>query len=395
MVAGALDHEAGSRDIDRARRPRAARCRSAFAAALLAGASMAGLPPFFGFLAKEEIYAALGFAGGWTSVFTIVALAGNALMVTIALTVALKPFLGAEMPARRSPRMRGRCCCGSGRWCWPWLGPLAALFAGQTHHFLSSSMASAVAGTPVEIDITTVPHLGLPLLLSALTIALGVAVYAVPGRGAPGGCRPARRHRLGTGPRLRPGDARPVARRLRDQPRRPERPARRLHDGHLHRHRAGAAGADGAVRRMAGCAWLAAQLQFHEWAVLAIAVIGLVAVRSRQQSPDGDRLARHPGLCRGAAVHAARRAGPLVHPVHDRDAVGGDPGAGDDAAEAVADRSPAAACEAVGRHRRAAAAARLRTAAAQGDAAAVRRRAERLLQRAFARRSRMAATSST
>ena len=38
----------------------AAPCRSVSRRRLLAGASMAGLPPFFGFLAKEEIYAALG-----------------------------------------------------------------------------------------------------------------------------------------------------------------------------------------------------------------------------------------------------------------------------------------------------------------------------------------------
>ena len=76
---------------------------------------MAGLPPFFGFLAKEEIYAALGFAGGWTSALTIVAIAGNALMVTIALTVALKPFFGADDARRRRRRMKGRCCCGSAR----------------------------------------------------------------------------------------------------------------------------------------------------------------------------------------------------------------------------------------------------------------------------------------
>ena len=125
-------------------------------------------------------------------------------------------------------------------------------------------------------------------------------------------------------------------------PHRPERPARHLPDGHLHRRRAGAARADGAVRRIARCAGLAAA---------SLLRMGRACHRRdrprrgrlRQRPADGDRLARHPGFCGGAAVHAVRRARPLLHPVHGRDAVGGDPGAGDDAAEAVADRPSAGA----------------------------------------------------
>ena len=59
MVAGVIDHETGTRDITRLGGLRRA-MPITFAAALLAGASMGGLPLFFGFLAKEEIYAALG-----------------------------------------------------------------------------------------------------------------------------------------------------------------------------------------------------------------------------------------------------------------------------------------------------------------------------------------------
>ena len=54
-----IDHEAGTRDITELGGLRRAMPVS-FAAALIGRPSMAGLPPFFGFLAKEEIYAALG-----------------------------------------------------------------------------------------------------------------------------------------------------------------------------------------------------------------------------------------------------------------------------------------------------------------------------------------------
>ena len=58
MVAGAIDHEAGTRDITRLGGLRKL-MPITFAAAILSGISMAGLPPLFGFLAKEEIYHAL------------------------------------------------------------------------------------------------------------------------------------------------------------------------------------------------------------------------------------------------------------------------------------------------------------------------------------------------
>ena len=43
-------------------------------------------------------------------------------------------------------------------------------------------MASAVAGVPVEVTASAVPHAGLPLYLSIVTIALGVAAYLAQDR---------------------------------------------------------------------------------------------------------------------------------------------------------------------------------------------------------------------
>ncbi|MFP3581905.1 hypothetical protein SB659_20295, partial [Arthrobacter sp. SIMBA_036] len=67
------------------------------AAALAAAISMAGLPPFFGFLAKEEIYAALALGDLRSIVFTSVAIFGNVLMFAIAFAVGLKPFIGTPV----------------------------------------------------------------------------------------------------------------------------------------------------------------------------------------------------------------------------------------------------------------------------------------------------------
>ncbi|MGF9692948.1 putative monovalent cation/H+ antiporter subunit A [Rhizobium sp. 0TCS1.26] len=175
MVAGLVDHEAGTRDVTRLGGLRRAMPLT-FAAALLAALSMAGLPLFFGFLAKEEIYYALA-AGDLRSIlFTCVAVIGNALMFAVAFAVALKPFLGppVETPkhAHEGPVLL-------------WLGPVvlavlglaAGLFSSVAHRYVSSPMTSAIRDTQTEVTISTIPHLGLPLLLSVITVALGALIY--------------------------------------------------------------------------------------------------------------------------------------------------------------------------------------------------------------------------
>lgn len=175
MVAGIIDHEAGTRDVTKLGGLRSA-MPITFVAALFAAISMAGLPPFFGFLAKEEIYAALAGPDPRAILFTLVAIIGNALMFVIGFAVALKPFLGpkVETPkhAHEGPVLL-------------WLGPLvlsliglaAALFSPVAHAYVSSPMASAVAGEAETVTISLVPHIGLPLALSVLTVALGILVF--------------------------------------------------------------------------------------------------------------------------------------------------------------------------------------------------------------------------
>ncbi|MFS8111548.1 putative monovalent cation/H+ antiporter subunit A [Rhizobium jaguaris] len=175
MVAGIVDHETGTRDITRLGGLRTAMPLT-FAAALAAAISMGGLPPAFGFLAKEEIAAALAQASPWPIVLTIVAIAGSALMFAVAFAVALKPFIGARVETPRHPHEAPPLL---------WLGPVvlailglaAAMVSGFWHAYVSSPMASAVSGKGMEISISLVPHFGMPLALSALTVLIGVLVY--------------------------------------------------------------------------------------------------------------------------------------------------------------------------------------------------------------------------
>lgn len=175
MVAGIVDHETGTRDITRLGGLRSAMPLT-FAAALIAAVSMGGLPPAFGFLAKEEIYAALAQASPGAIILTIVAVAGNALMFAIAFAVALKPFIGRPTETPRHPHEAPPLL---------WLGPVvlallglaSALLSGLWHAYVSSPMATAVGGKALRISVSLVPHIGLPLALSVVTVLIGILVY--------------------------------------------------------------------------------------------------------------------------------------------------------------------------------------------------------------------------
>ena len=176
MVVGILDHETGTRRIEDLSGLRRAMPLT-FAAALGAALSMAGLPLFTGFLAKETIYEALTEgAGARPLLVLIVAILGNAAMAAIGFAVGLKPFVGA---ARETPRNAHEAPVLL------WLGPVVLALVGLSfalltywfYSFLADPMASAVAGNVVQNHASSLPHLSLAFGLSLLTLAIGAALY--------------------------------------------------------------------------------------------------------------------------------------------------------------------------------------------------------------------------
>ena len=149
MVAGAIDHETGTRDIT-VLGGLLTKMPITFVAALLACLSMAGLPPFIGFVAKEVLYDGVYEAGG-VGFATVVALIGNALMFAIAAALLI-PFFGKAGELPHKPHEAPPSL---------WLGPLvlslcalgSALMLHDTVHYVLGPMASAVIGTPTELDV--------------------------------------------------------------------------------------------------------------------------------------------------------------------------------------------------------------------------------------------------
>jgi multicomponent Na+:H+ antiporter subunit A len=180
MAAGAVDHEAGTRDVTQLGGLLRAMPITA-AATGLAAISMAGLPPMVGFIGKELLYKA-GLANPLTLAITV---AGNVLMVVAAGVVALKVFLGNAGHPPKHPHEAPLSM---------WLGPVVLAVSGVLVGLLATPVgdaivepaAAAIAGKPKDITVLLWEGIegaaGQALALSALTVGLGLALYTQSAR---------------------------------------------------------------------------------------------------------------------------------------------------------------------------------------------------------------------
>ncbi|WP_232831665.1 hydrogen gas-evolving membrane-bound hydrogenase subunit E [Pseudogemmobacter bohemicus] len=173
MVVGAIDHGTGTRDADLLGGLRRAMPLTALAA-LLAGASMAGLPPMIGWIGKELLYVgAETLNPSW--LLTAGVLLANALMFAVAGVVALRPFVGAPGQTPHKPHEAG----------WQMLtGPLLlgalGLVFGIGAGLVQPLITVAVTGSLAQERAAGL-HLwagvNLPFFLSLATFALGTLIY--------------------------------------------------------------------------------------------------------------------------------------------------------------------------------------------------------------------------
>lgn len=175
LMAGAVDHETGKRDVDQLGglwrwMPVTA------AAAGLAAVSMAGLPPTFGFISKEFLYEA---ALEWTHMPALLVgtmILTGMLLVAIAGTVSVKPFVGPKPRTLKAPQE-----ASVSLWIGPTLLAILGMIVGLWPDLVASSLmlpsAVAILGQPLTLKLSLWHGLNPVLGLSVLTLSGGVGLY--------------------------------------------------------------------------------------------------------------------------------------------------------------------------------------------------------------------------
>ena len=176
LGAGALDHQTGTRDVRALGGLRRLMPFTA-AAGVLAAVSMAGIPPLFGFVAKEQLYAGVaapGVAALPPMLLLAAAVAASAMLGAAGLRAGVQPFVG---PAPQPPGTREAPVA-------LWLAPLALAALGVV-----AGIAPGLADVPLTLAAASVTGRGTPvhlalwhgltpaLGLSALTLALTLLLY--------------------------------------------------------------------------------------------------------------------------------------------------------------------------------------------------------------------------
>lgn len=175
MVAGSVDHETGTRNVRQLGGLRRAMPFTAMAA-MLAAVSMAGLPPAFGYLGKETLFAATLDADSFVAVLTAAAVIGAILNFAVAGVVALKPFTGQTVDTPKTAH-EGPFAL----WAPPLLLAILGLGLGLASEWIGSTTVgpatAAVYGDVVKTKLELWPGFGGVLVLSVIAIGLGAAAF--------------------------------------------------------------------------------------------------------------------------------------------------------------------------------------------------------------------------
>jgi len=180
LGVGTLDHEAGTRDHRLLGGLVTVMPMTAVAVSVSA-LSMAGLPPLFGYVAKELFYEAKQEAPLAGDLVTVASFLGSALVAAAAGLVGIRPFLGRRGSATDGAHEGPPAL---------WLGPVVlaslstalGLLPGLLAAPLVQAAATAVHGEHTEVALQPWMGMSPALVQSLLMLATGVLLYAVHDR---------------------------------------------------------------------------------------------------------------------------------------------------------------------------------------------------------------------
>jgi multicomponent K+:H+ antiporter subunit A len=179
LVVGIIDHETGTRDLRKLGGLRKS-MPFTFAIGLLAALSMAGLPPLFGFLAKETLLAtsvhhSLPTVVAW--ILTLTSVLSGALMLAVSGRMIWDTFLGRP----RDPKIQSH-EAPAAMLLAPAVPTIVSLVLGQLpgpkeEAALLANAAGAAYGANVKVSTALWTGLNVPLLLSIIAISIGIVIF--------------------------------------------------------------------------------------------------------------------------------------------------------------------------------------------------------------------------
>ncbi|MCC5796814.1 MAG: putative monovalent cation/H+ antiporter subunit A [Methylophaga sp.] len=175
MIAGVIDHEAGTKDLTRLGGLHKAMPVTA-TAALIAALSLAGLPPLFGFIAKEALFEAVLSTELYSNFLLVVALLSAMLVTAIAAVIAIKPFYGELKATPKAPH-EGPIGMLAGPVVLASLSLLFGLMPFLPDIGILTATVNSISSEPFDFYLALWHGFNLPLLLSVISLLGGIALY--------------------------------------------------------------------------------------------------------------------------------------------------------------------------------------------------------------------------
>ena len=174
MVAGALDHSTGTKDVTAMGGLRSLMPVTSVIA-FFAALSLAGVPPLLGFIGKELMFeAALG-ANAFQLLLVLLAFASAILTIAVAAIIALRPFYGPRLITPRVPHeaplsmLLGPGILAS-------LSLLLGIFPSVASE-LTAATVTSLTGQSSDAYLSLWHGFNLALLMSIISLALGFLVF--------------------------------------------------------------------------------------------------------------------------------------------------------------------------------------------------------------------------
>lgn len=173
MVTGIVDHQTGTRDIT-ALGGLGKVMPIIMGIGILAALSNAGMPPFFGFIAKDLVYEGTLHQGSGELALTALAILTNVLLIYAGFAVGLKPFIGKTHTAFsdvKAPKFS--------LWWPPAITAFLGLLFGVAPFFADglASAAAATSGAGKVLHLKLWHGFNTVLVLSITTLVLGIALF--------------------------------------------------------------------------------------------------------------------------------------------------------------------------------------------------------------------------